>query len=266
MDTQEIPIIVEPLDPLLGQQAQPVGIEERIARLIDKLVLLPSWVKAAIGISLASVIVMFGFRLPWLQASESMDDQIPQISTAASTETTVVELEAFSVHVAGEVNGPGVVEVEPGARVIDALKLVGGITDDADTSALNLAAPLVDGTQVFVPARPTVTARQSLDNEIAEQASLQNASSTAPQVTTNPIYAPVRGEDTQASSTLPQIVDPNTATVAQLQVLNGIGPALAQAIIDERETTTFSTPDDLLGVSGIGEAKLEKFRDDLVFN
>ncbi len=265
MDTQELPVIPETIDPVAQLEGEQVPLEERVARLIDRLVLVPSWIKATVALSLAAGIVLFGFRLPWLQASESIDARIPQATTAVITSSTTTDPEFISVHVAGEVNGPGVVQMEPGDRVIDALKQVGGITDDADTASLNLAAPLVDGTQVFVPARRPVTTLQRESSATANQQSVDTEVSVNPAVTTNPIYSPT-GQASLEGSTAFQPVNPNLATLAQLQTLNGIGPALAQAIVDERQVNEFSTPDDLLRVSGIGEAKLEKFREDLVFN
>lgn len=263
MDTQELPVIQELVEPVSLEEDAEINLEERIARLVDRIVLLPTWIKTGVALSLAALIVLFGFRLPWLQASESIDNRIPQVSTTVEATSTSVEPDFISVHVAGEVNGPGVVQMEPGDRVIDAIKKVGGITDVADTTSLNLAAPLVDGTQVFVPQRQTPSTFQRSNTELEGEIAPETNVVSSPPITTNPIYSPT---SQVADTTVMQLVNPNTATLVQLETLNGIGPALAQAIVDERQFNEFSTPEDLLKVSGIGEAKLEKFREDLVFN
>lgn len=135
------------------------------------------------------------------------------------------------VHVAGAVHAPGVVEVPVGTRVGEALDAAGGASDDADLDALNLAAPVADGQQVYVPREGEA------------------------------VPAPVAGggAPTGPSGTL---VDLNTADVSALDTLPGIGPALAQRIVDWRSAHgPFGSVDALLEVSGIGPATLERLRD-----
>lgn len=126
------------------------------------------------------------------------------------------------VHVVGAVATPGVVRLPAGARVLDALAAAGGSTPDADLSAVNLARELEDGEQVAVP-RP------------GEVPAASGASAT----------------DDGA------LVDVNTATPAQLDALPGVGPVLAQRIVDGRP---YRTVEDLDGVEGIGPSLLDKLR------
>jgi competence protein ComEA len=128
------------------------------------------------------------------------------------------------VDVTGKVRHPGVVTLPPGARVIDAIKAAGGARPGAKTDNLNLARHITDGEQILVgiPAPP--------------------------QATTPP--TPPTG--TPASAPL----DLNTATATQLDELPGVGPVLAQRIVDYRtQHNGFHTVDELRQVSGIGEAK-----------
>lgn len=136
------------------------------------------------------------------------------------------------VDVAGWVRRPGVYELAPGARVIDAIEAAGGARSGAVLEALNLAAPLTDGTQILVPRR-----------------------GEAPPVTT--------GEATGGGTGTPAgLVNVNTASAAELEALPGIGEVLAQRIVDHRtEHGPFASVEDLLDVSGIGEAILEDIRD-----
>jgi competence protein ComEA len=127
------------------------------------------------------------------------------------------------VHVVGAVVVPGVVRLPVGSRVVDALAAAGGATADADLARLNLARVLVDGEQVVVPrpgdAPPTAAAR-----------------------------SPAGGGD---------LVDLNTASLAQLDELPGVGPVLAQRIVDRRP---FTSVDELDEVSGVGPTLLERLR------
>jgi competence protein ComEA len=138
------------------------------------------------------------------------------------------------VHVAGEVRVPGVYRLTEGDRVIDAVERAGGARQRADLDAVNLAAPVVDGAQVFIPARG--------------EAGSGGASVAGP----SPSGAAVAGGP----------VDINRADAAALDLLPGVGPATAEAIVRHRdENGPFATVDDLLDVAGIGPAKLEALRD-----
>jgi competence protein ComEA len=140
------------------------------------------------------------------------------------------------VHVSGEVLHPGVYTLPIGSIAQTALEAAGGPTSDAEVSLVNLAASLSDGQQVHIPR--VVEATSQIDG--AE------------------VTSPFRG--TPAASL--GRVDVNLASAPELELLPGIGPSLAQKIIDYRETNgPFRAPDDLLQVSGIGPAKLEALLD-----
>ena len=150
---------------------------------------------------------------------------------AASTTTTVPDA---LVHAAGAVTRPGVYRVPPGGRVSDLLDAAGGPTPDADLDRLNLAAPLGDGQQVYVP-------------RVGESPPPAVAGTDA-----------AGGSDGSGAGP----VDLNTATAAELEELPGVGPATAAAILSYRdEHGPFSAVDELLEVRGIGEARLAAIRD-----
>jgi competence protein ComEA len=138
------------------------------------------------------------------------------------------------VHVAGQVRSPGVYRLSAGDRVIDALERAGGARRRADLDAVNLAAPVVDGVQVFIPTR----------------GSGGGGAGQAP------------GSPTGSGLASGGLVDLNRADTAELDVLPGIGPSTAAAIVRHRDANgPFATVDDLLDVQGIGPAKLEAVRD-----
>jgi len=150
------------------------------------------------------------------------------------------------VHVAGAVASPGVVQLPGGSRVVDAVSAAGGLRPDADPERVNLAAPLLDGSRIVVPA-----VGQPLPNEMA----------TVPP----PGDAAVPGAGGGAAGGAPTAsapLDLNTATLDQLDELPGVGPSTAQAILDHRQSNgRFTSVDSLLDVRGIGDAKLEAIRD-----
>lgn len=133
------------------------------------------------------------------------------------------------VDVAGWVHRPGVYEFTEGARVIDAIDAAGGARSGALLEALNLAAPLTDGTQILVPR--------------------EGQEGVAP--------APVTGGAVAGG-----LVNVNSAIATELEELPGIGEVIAQRIIDYRtENGPFATVDELVDVSGIGDAILESIRE-----
>jgi competence protein ComEA len=134
------------------------------------------------------------------------------------------------VHVAGAVRRPGVYRLRAGARVSDAVERAGGARRRADLGAVNLAAELQDGRQVLVPLR-------AKGGGVASAAS---GGAVAPGVP----------------------LDLNTATLEQLDELDGIGPATAQQIIDYREAHGgFGSVEELDQVPGIGETRLAALRE-----
>lgn len=125
------------------------------------------------------------------------------------------------VHILGAVERPGLYELREGDRAIDAVAAAGGFLDSADQAQLNLARLVVDGEQIVVPA-------------LGE----------------TPVAAP--------GTTLSGLVNLNTADAATLETLPRVGPAMAARIIEWRETNgRFTTVDDLLGITGIGDKTFE---------
>lgn len=148
---------------------------------------------------------------------------------------------SIMVHVGGCVAVPGVYELAPDARLDDAVRAAGGMTEEAAPDSVNLAALLQDGQQVIVPS-----ARQVEEGQWAQGG------------------APGQGEGGEAGGASSGPLNVNRATAEQLTQLNGIGDALAQRIVADRDKNgPFSSVDDLTRVSGIGEKKLEGFRDDV---
>jgi competence protein ComEA len=168
-------------------------------------------------------------------ADSTPDESLPRASapaapaSAAPTTAPVVVVQA-----AGAVMQPGLYRLAPGARVDDLIQAAGGLAADADADRVNLAALLTDGEKVYVPR---------VGEPVPDGAGDGGASSAA-----GPLSA--------ASP-----IDLNSASIAQLDTLPGVGPATAQAIVDYRSAHgRFTSVDDLLNVRGIGPSKLEELR------
>lgn len=141
--------------------------------------------------------------------------------------SAAAELPALYVHVFGAVQQPGLYRLEDGARVIDLIAAAGGLTADADETAVNLARRVTDGEQVRVPV-----------------------------VGETPPADAAAGVDSDGRVNL------NTADAAALDTLPRVGPAIAERIIQWRDANgRFTSVDDLLSVPGIGDKMLASLRD-----
>lgn len=181
----------------------------------------------------------------WLLRAPSppVEASLPMASVSATTaamtpaadtpESSGSAAEVVVVHVAGAVLAPGVVTLPAGSRVHEAVTAAGGLAPDAVADAVNLAAIVADGQQVYVPH--------------AGEGVGGPASTATP---------------TGSGSGPTGPVDLNHATAAELEVLPGIGPATAAAIVAHRDQHgPFASVEGLLDVPGIGPARLESLRE-----
>lgn len=144
--------------------------------------------------------------------------------------------EKIKVHIAGSVVTEGMVELEEGARVADAIEEAGGTTADANMNQINLAYKLQDGQKIYIP----------------------NQNEEEYQITTN-MEGIQSANGTTSNET--DVININTATQTELELLPGIGPSTATKIIDYREENgKFENIEEIKNVPGIGEAKYENIK------
>ena len=143
------------------------------------------------------------------------------------------------IDISGAVNTPGVYQLALDSRVQDVVQMAGGLLPDANTSAVNMAAKLMDGQKIIIPLEgEEIPITKS--NLVEEMAGTVAISDTQP-------------------------ININTASQEELETLPGIGPSKAAAIIEYRSTHgPFNTIEDILEVTGIGEKTLEGFKDWIV--
>ena len=170
-------------------------------------------------------LVAYGVLRPAATAAPAVVITLRPTSAASPT---AEQPATIRVYVSGAVKKPDVYSLPPGSIVKDALSAAGGPAEDADLDRINLAARVNDGMQVHFPRKGEPAAAPG-----------------------SPGAAPASGP-----------LDVNTATLEQLDALPGVGPAIAQRIIDYRaEHGPFTAVDQLKDVKGVGDALFEKIKD-----
>jgi competence protein ComEA len=162
---------------------------------------------------------------------------ISNVVSDSQENTEESEEEKIKVYVTGEVNNPGVIELKVGARIEDAIKLAGGLTENANLEEVNLAYCLEDGQKLYIP---------NVNEKEVEYLSTENGEKVL--------------ETTEKSNS--SKININTGGVEELKGLPGVGESLAQRIITYREENgKFKSVDELKNVSGIGDKKFEALKD-----
>ena len=168
------------------------------------------------------------------QGKESEYDDL--ISNTAIVDNTVENNEKenrksiIKVYVTGAVNNPGVIELEEGSRIQDAIEGVGGITNEANIKNINLAYEVSDGEKIYIP-----NLSEDSDENIEDSSNQKNQNGK---------------------------VNINKATVSELTNVPGIGASTAEKIIAYRDKNgKFKTIEDIKNVSGIGQNKYENIKD-----
>lgn len=208
---------------------------ERAEAVVDHVRSLGSGSRAALALAAATgVLVVAVLLFRPAGADPAPEASLPRASASAapaSASPASVSAPVVIVQAAGAVMQPGLYRLAPGSRVDDLVHAAGGLAPDADPDRVNLAALLTDGEKIYIP-------------RVGEA-----------------VPGDVTGSGGGASSPAAQPLDLNTASIAQLDTLPGIGPATAQAIVDYRsQHGRFRSVDELLNVRGIGPAKLDELR------
>lgn len=178
--------------------------------------------KLLLGASVAVIAICAIFS--WRSSGQAKRGKVILREAPDAAQVQWQDADKLTVDVAGAVHRPGVYTLSSGARVRDAVRLAGGVLPDAAIDELNLAATLQDGEQVRVGEKG--------------------------------------GKSTFAESTFDaDLIDINHASAEELQQLPGVGPVLAQRIMEFRRTRgAFRHIDDLNAVPGVGAKRLEEWR------
>lgn len=187
----------------------------------------------ALGIIVVIILVVYVFTKE--NSTTYFEDEV--VNELSVNNATKAEIKNnIIIHIAGEVENEGIIELPPNSRIYDAVEAAGGLTAEANLSQINLANMLKDGQKIYIP------------NE-------EEAEEYIEEVTGKNEYKEV-GK-----------IDINTATQTELETLSGIGPSTALKIVNYRkENGEFSNIEDLKNVPGIGEAKFNNIKDSITVN
>lgn len=167
----------------------------------------------------------------------TIEEQEILISNNENTdETTKEKAENYIIiHITGAVKKQGIVKLKENSRIEDAINSAGGLTEDANLDNVNLASILEDGMKIYIPSIYDKVDEKNITEETIQQ-TLEN--------------------DTK--------VNINTATQAELETLVGIGPSLAEKIIEHRQINgNFKNIEDIKNVNGIGDNKYESIKENI---
>ena len=232
-----------------------------LKRLEEKCSHFIKWYGPARAFATAGSVAVVCVGAWWLLRAPAppLENSLPLVSIASASDsssssvvgaipsTTLVGVREVIVHVAGSVMKPGVYRLKPNARVIDAVNAAGGVTPNADTAAVNLALPLLDAEQVYIPARSSQKPHTTVAVRRKPPTAVGSPSSTSAAGTVGATPTTIRSA----------FININTATALELEALPSVGPSTAKAIVSFRtKNGPFSKAEDLLKVPGIGDGKL----------
>lgn len=188
--------------------------------------------------SIISVVVFkMGFKDVLRTESEPLNF-VSTISPVENIQEQEEETTVIMVHISGQVYKPGIVEIDLGKRLVDAIKLAGGLKKEADLDRINLARKLIDEEKIYIPK-----VGEELNNDIIELVASNNTNN-----------------NTTISNSSDKI-NINKCSLAELESLPGIGGVLALRIVEYRNSNPFNSIEDLKQVSGIGDKKYDSVKD-----
>lgn len=200
-------------------------------------------------------ILLTGCIITSLISTNDKEKALPGGSSLQSAQgafaSKAAQAKTVRVQVSGAVLEPGIYDLPASCRVEEAIAAAGGLTENADSERINLVRKVRDGMQIRVPvqkaARTSSTQRgnSKAKSGLGESASGKSSNAKA---------------GSGRNNSMMQSVRINSASAGELQQLPGIGPALAQRIVETRNSGRFTSAEDLLRVPGIGKAKLAKLR------
>jgi len=198
-----------------------------------------------ITIILLLIVIIIGVGIVLYKNINSEDNFVINRASDISENNPAIQIEIppVIIHIAGAVKNPGVYQLESTDRIVDAVKIAGGATEEANLDLINLASLLKDGQKIIVPYK--------------------TYSKTGEEINKN-IYNSVESEHFSSSSSvsITAKININTANANMLQTLPGIGPVLSGRIIEYRnQNGLFGVIDDIKDVSGIAEKKYEGIKD-----
>ena len=226
--------------------------------MIQKLTLKQKIIGASILIAISIAIGGIGFFIVQEKEETNMSELLNIIENVEQEtdkeNTQVEEKKKIIVHITGEVKKVGIITLEEGARIADAITVAGGATKEADLQEVNLAYELQDGQKIYIPNKKEKNETKTyITTESGNNVIKQENSSNSTNLGTNK-NSQEKGGNIK--------VNINEARQEELEQLPGIGSSIASRIIEYRKQNgKFQKIEDLQNVKGIGDAKYVKIKD-----
>lgn len=186
------------------------------------------------------------------ESAAEEEERVPEESPSRQTESV-----RFYVHICGEVNNPGVYEMEPGSRIFQAVEMAGGLTEEAADQCLNMAQEIGDGMKITVPSREQL-------GQTGEAGAKEGTAGVPGEWIEFPGGSGKGSGGAAEGAGEEKKVNLNTASKEELMALRGIGEARAEDIIRYREEFgPFRTIEEIMNISGIKEAAFRKIKDSI---
>ena len=184
----------------------------------------------------------------------SEEDGMSEPETKAETVKEDRQTEIY-VHICGAVVNPGVYVLEAGSRIFEGIEAAGGFREDACEDYVNQAKPLQDGQRLVIPTVEEMETAK--ENGIYQDLWIADADGLGETI----------GENAASLANTGGLININTATESELSGINGIGPSKAAAVVAYRqENGRFTSVEEIMKVSGIGEGTYEKIKDKISVN
>ena len=181
----------------------------------------------------------------------------PIIKKKVENKEATVKEELFKIDIKGEINNPGIYEMPKNSRIIDVINKAGGLTENANTTVINLSKKISDEMVIIIYSNDQV---MDFKNTKKEEETLIDKCHQKDDISLK--NDACIEKDTTTTDNLNKQISINTATKEELMTLPGIGEAKAQEIIDYRNTNgNFTTIEDIKNISGIGDSVFAKIKD-----
>lgn len=196
-----------------------------------------------VGICIVLVIGYYIYSVTEGNHDEIFDER-NNIQEKQEKKETMLQEEQIVVHIAGQVNKPGIVKIQDGARIADIIESAGGLTQEADITNINLAYIVEDGQKIVIPSKQEIEQEeyrttQKGENILQENKNIEKSGGNV-------------------------MININKANQSELEQLQGIGPSTALKIIEYRkENGNFNSIEEIKNVPGIGDAKYEGIKDNI---
>ena len=164
----------------------------------------------------------------------------------------------FKVDIKGQVNNPGIYSLKEGSRVIDVIEASGGLTENANTTVINLSKKIEDEMVIIIYSNEEVNnfaKTKEVEKQVIENCIKKDENSLQNDACIN--------QSNEQSNTDNNLININTATQEELMTLSGIGESKAKDIITYRTENAFTSIEDIKNVPGIGESLFAKIKENI---